>query len=402
LSDSESCGDLLLMGQNTTAKGLSFELSEDQQLIRDTVREFVERHVAPGVIERDQQKEFPHEIIEMLADQQLLGMVYEEQYGGGDVDYISYMLALEEIARWDASLALTVGSHTSLCAGHIDLAATHEQKMEFLKPLASGEKLGGWCLTEAGSGSDASGMKTTAQKEGKHWIINGSKMFITQGTVGSLYLVLAKTDPDAGKDGISAFVVEREREGVTPGKKISKLGMNSSDTSEVNFENVKVPEFNQVGKLNEGFKDALRILDGGRIGIGAMAVGIARGALEESLKYARERKQFGRPIGDFQAIEHKLSDIATNVEAARLMVLRAAWKKQRGESFSQEASMAKLFASEKATEAALEAIQIHGGYGYTTEYHVERFLRDAKLLEIGEGTNEIQRMIIARNLKKNT
>ncbi len=388
------------MNQETTNGELSFELSEDQQLIRDSVREFVERHVAPDVIERDQGKTFPHEIIRQLGEQNLLGMIYEEEYGGGGVDFVSYMLALEEIARWDASLALTVGSHTSLCAGHIDLAGNHEQKKQFLAPLARGEKLGGWCLTEAGSGSDAAGMKTTAKNEGDHWIINGSKMFITQGTEGQLYVVLAKTDPDAGKGGISAFVVERDREGVTPGEKMNKLGMNSSDTAEVHFENVKVPEFNQLGKLNEGFKDALRILDGGRIGIGAMAVGIARGSLEESLKYARERKQFGRPIGDFQAIEQKLSDMATHLEAARLMVLKAAWQKEKGKPFSQQASMAKLFASEQATQAALEAIQIHGGYGYTTEYHVERFLRDAKLLEIGEGTNEIQRMIIARHLKK--
>lgn len=381
-------------------EGISFELSEDQQLIRDSVREFVERHVAPDVIERDAQKQFPHEIVEMLADQNLLGMIYDEQYGGGGVDYVSYMLALEEIARWDASLALTVGSHTSLCAGHIDLVATHEQKLEFLAPLASGKKLGGWCLTEAGSGSDASSMKTTARKEGEEWIINGTKMFITQGTVGHLYVVLAKTDPDAGKDGISAFVVEREREGVSPGKKISKLGMHTSDTAEVHFENVRVPSFNQIGEVNEGFKDALRVLSGGRIGIGAMAVGIARGSLEESLKYARERKQFGRSIGDFQAIEQKLADMATQLEAARLLVWKAARRKEKGQPFSTEASQAKLFASEQATKAALEAVQIHGGYGYTTEYHVERFLRDAKLLEIGEGTNEIQRMIIARDLKR--
>jgi len=382
------------------SKQLNFELSEDQQMIRDAVRDFTERHVAPTVIERDASKKFPHDLIELLAEQNLLGIFHEEQYGGAGFDTISFCLALEEIARWDASLALTIASHTSLCSGHIALAGTHEQKQKFLTPLAKGEKLGAWCLTEPGSGSDASGMKTTAVKEGNHWIINGNKIFITQGSVGHIYLVLAKTDPEKGTKGISAFVVEREMDGVKPGPPMNKLGMNSSDTTEVVFENVKIPNENMIGKRGMGFVDTMKVLDGGRIGIGALSVGIARGALEESMKYSQERKQFGKPIGNFQVIEHKLVDTATEIDAARLLVHRSAWLKDQGKPYTMAASKAKLFASELSVRAALDAVQIHGGYGYTKEYHVERFLRDAKLMTIGEGTSEVQRMIIGRELKK--
>lgn len=379
---------------------LSFELSEDQQLIRESVRDFVERHVAPGVKERDAKKEFPHDIVQKLADQGFMGMIHPEKFGGGGVGHVSFCLAIEEIARWDASLALTVASHTSLASGHIALAASESQKEKYLKPLAKGEKLGAWCLTEPGSGSDASGMKTTAVKKGDNWVINGSKIFITQGSVGDIYVVLAKTDPDKGTKGISTFILERERDGVQPGNKMEKLGMNSSDTTEVHFENVEVPEENLLGELGEGFIDTMKVLDGGRIGIGALSVGIARGALEESMKYAGERKQFGSPIGDFQAIETKLANMATEIDAARFLVHRAAWLKDQGKPFTKEVSMGKLFASELAVRAADEAVQIHGGYGYIKEYHVERFLRDAKLMTIGEGTSEVQRMIIARELKK--
>lgn len=382
------------------SKQLNFDLSEDQQMIRDAVRDFTERHVAPSVIERDASKKFPHDIIEKLAEQSLLGIYHEEQYGGAGFDTVSFCLALEEIARWDASLALTVASHTSLCSGHIALAGTHEQKQKFLTPLAKGEKLGAWCLTEPGSGSDASGMKTIAVRDGDHWVINGNKIFITQGSVGHTYLVLAKTDPDKGTKGISAFVVERDMDGVKPGPPMHKLGMNSSDTTEVVFENVKVPAENMIGDEGMGFVDTMKVLDGGRIGIGALSVGIARGALEESIKYSQERKQFGKPIGNFQAIENKLVDMATEIDAARLLVHRAAWLKDKGKPYTMEASKAKLFASELSVQASLEAIQIHGGYGYTKEYHPERFLRDSKLMTIGEGTSEVQRMIIGRELKK--
>ncbi|HMB99387.1 MAG TPA: acyl-CoA dehydrogenase family protein [Balneolaceae bacterium] len=382
------------------SKQLNFDLSEDQQMIRDAVRDFTERHVAPSVIERDASKKFPHDIIEKLAEQSLLGIYHEEQYGGAGFDTVSFCLALEEIARWDASLALTVASHTSLCSGHIALAGTHQQKQKFLTPLAKGEKLGAWCLTEPGSGSDASGMKTIAVRDGDHWVINGNKIFITQGSVGHTYLVLAKTDPDKGTKGISAFVVERDMDGVKPGPPMHKLGMNSSDTTEVVFENVKVPAENMIGDEGMGFVDTMKVLDGGRIGIGALSVGIARGALEESIKYSQERKQFGKPIGNFQAIENKLVDMATEIDAARLLVHRAAWLKDQGKPYTMEASKAKLFASELSVQASLEAIQIHGGYGYTKEYHPERFLRDSKLMTIGEGTSEVQRMIIGRELKK--
>jgi len=385
-----------------TPHALSFELSEDQQMIRDSVRDFTERHVAPGVKERDAKKEFPHDLIKKMAEQGLLGMVHEEQYNGGGVGHVSFCLMLEEIARWDASLALTVASHTSLASGHIALAGNHEQKDKYLSRLTTGQKLGAWCLTEPGSGSDASGMKTTAVEKGDSWILNGTKIFITQGSVGEIYVVLAKTDPDKGTKGISAFIVERERDGVEPGGKMEKLGMNSSDTTEVHFEDVEIPAGNLLGKRGEGFIDTMKVLDGGRIGIGALSVGIARGALEEALKYSRERKQFGSPIGDFQSIENKLADMATEIDAARFLVHRAAWLKDQGKPFTKEVSMAKLFASELAVRAADEAVQIHGGYGYIKEYHVERFLRDAKLMTIGEGTSEVQRMIIARELKKET
>ncbi len=379
---------------------LSFELSEEQQLIRDSVRDFVERHVKPGVKERDTSKEFPHDLVKKLANQGFMGMVHPEKYGGGGVGHVSFCLAIEEIARWDASLALTVASHTSLGSGHIALSANESQKEKYLTPLAKGEKLGAWCLTEPGSGSDASGMKTTAIKKGDKYILNGTKIFITQGSVGDIYVVLAKTDPDKGTKGISAFIVEGKWDGVESGGKMEKLGMNSSDTTEVIFEDVEVPEENLLGELGRGFVDTMKVLDGGRIGIGALSVGIARGALEESMKYSGERKQFGSSIGDFQAIETKMANMATEVDAARMLVHRAAWLKDQGKPFTKEVSMAKLFASELAVRAANEAVQIHGGYGYIKEYHVERFMRDAKLMTIGEGTSEVQRMIIGRELKK--
>ena len=379
---------------------MDFALSEEQQLIRNSVKDFTERYVAPDVKKRDEQKAFPHDIVNRLAEQGFMGMVHPEKYGGGGVDHISFCLAIEEIARWDASLALTVASHTSLGSGHIALAGTDQQKEKYLTPLAKGEKLAAWCLTEPGSGSDASGMKTTAKKQDGTWILNGSKIFITQGSVGDTYVVLAKTDPDKGTKGISTFIVEGRWDGVTHGNKMDKLGMNSSDTTEVYFEDVEVPAENMLGDEGRGFIDTMKVLDGGRIGIGALSVGIARGALEESMKYAGERKQFGSPIGNFQAIETKLADMATEIDAARFLVHKAAWLKDQGKAFTEAASKGKLFASELAVRAADEAVQIHGGYGYIKEYHVERFMRDAKLMTIGEGTSEVQRMIIARELKK--
>ena len=383
-----------------STQGLSFELNEDQKMIRDSVRDFVERNVAPTVLERDASRKFPMDIVKQLGEMGMLGIYHNEEYGGAGFDVISFCLAIEEIARWDASLALTVASHTSLGTGHIAVAGNEDQKKKYMPDLCSGAKLGAWCLTEPGSGSDASGMKTTAIKDGDHYILNGSKLFITQGSVGDTYVVLAKTDPDSGTKGISGFIVEREWGGVKPGPGMHKLGMNSSDTTEVVFENVKVPAENLLGEEGKGFYDTMKVLDGGRVGIAALSVGIARGAMEESLKYSHERKQFGKPIGDNQYIEGKLVDMATEIEAARLLTLKAASLKDQGKPYTTEASMAKLFASELSVRAALEAVQIHGGYGYTKEYHVERFLRDSKLMTIGEGTSEVQRLIIARELKK--
>lgn len=380
---------------------LFFELSEDQKMIRDSIKDFVERHVAPTAIERDNSKKFPTEIVKQLGEMGMLGIYHPEQYGGAGFDTISFCLALEEIARWDASLALTVASHSSLGTGHIAIAGSHDQKMKYMPSLCSGEKLGAWCLTEPGSGSDASGMKTTAVKKGDYYILNGSKIFITQGSVGDVYVVLAKTDPSKGTKGISAFIVEREWDGVKPGPCMHKLGMNSSDTTEVVFENVGVPAENLLGDEGMGFIDTMKVLDGGRVGIAALSVGIARGAYEESLKYAMERKQFGSAIGNFQYMEGKLVDMATEIDAARLLVWRAASLKDHEKPYTKEASMAKLFASELSVRSSLEAVQIHGGYGYTKEYHVERFLRDSKLMTIGEGTSEVQRLVIARELKKN-
>lgn len=376
------------------------ELSEDQKLIRESIKNFVTRFVAPTVMERDRSCQFPFDLIKQLGEMGMMGIYHPEEFGGAGFDVLSFCLAIEEIARWDASLALTVASHTSLCTGHINIAGNDAQKRKYMPALCSGEKLGAWCLTEPGSGSDASGLKTTAIKQENHYVLNGTKLFITQGSVGEVYVVLAKTNPEKGTKGISAFIVEKDWDGVNPGPPMHKLGMNSSDTAEVVFENVKIPAENLLGEENMGFYDTMKVLDGGRIGIAALSVGVARGALEESLKYAQERKQFGKPIGDNQFIEGKLADMATKIEAARLLTWKAATLRDAGKPYTTEASMAKLFASETAVRTALEAIQIHGGYGYTKEYHVERFLRDAKLLTIGEGTSEIQRLIIARELKK--
>ncbi|MFN2374642.1 MAG: acyl-CoA dehydrogenase family protein [Cyclonatronaceae bacterium] len=376
----------------------SFDLSEDHLLIRESVRDFVEQRVAPTVMERDESCTFPHEIITELGEMGMMGIYHPEKYGGGGTDTLSFTLALEEIARWDASLALTVASHTSLCTSHIAFAGNEEQKMKYMPRLTSGKSLGGWALTEPGSGSDASNMKTTAVKKGDMWVLNGSKIFITQGSVGEIFVVLAVTDRSRGAKGVSGFIVEKGTKGFSNGPKLKKLGMNSSDTCEIHLDNVELPEENLLGELNHGFIDTMKVLDGGRVGIGAIAVGVARGALEESIKYAKEREQFGKPIAQFQAVSWKIVDMATRIDASRLMVQRAATLRDQGKPYTKEASMAKLFASEMCTQACLDAIQIHGGYGYTKEYHVERFLRDAKLLEIGEGTSEVQRMVIGKHV----
>ncbi len=377
---------------------MEFALNDEQRMTRDMVREFVAREVIPHAAEWDEREEFPHATVAKLGELGVLGMVVPEEYGGTGLDYVTIALVLEEVARGDASLALTVESHNSLCTKHIAMFGTEEQKRRFLPDLASGRRLGAWCLTEPGSGSDASALRTRAVREGDAWRINGTKMFITQGTVAGVYLVLASTTPERQQKGITAFIVERGTPGLSAGRHLKKMGMRSSDTAEVILEDVLVPDANRVGEVDHGFIDTLQILDRGRVAIAGLAVGIARAALEESLAYAKERRQFGRPLADFQAIQWMLADMATEVEAARLLTLYAAWLHDTRQPFTKEASMAKLYSAQVAMRAANQAIQIHGGYGYTREYPVERYLRDAKLCEIGEGTNEVQRMVIARRL----
>jgi hypothetical protein len=377
---------------------MDFRLTEAQKATRNMVREFAEREIRPTAHPYDEKSEFPWEIVNKVATLGLLGMIFPEEYGGAGMDYVSYALALEEIARHDGGLALTVASHNSLCSNHIYLAGTEAQKRKYLVPLARGEKLGAWGLTEPGSGSDAAALQTSAVWKGDRWILNGTKNFITQGTVASVYVVMAITTRGLEKRGISAFILEKGAPGFRPGRKEAKLGVRSSDTAQLLMEDAEVPGENVLGELNHGFLDTLKVLDGGRIGIAALAVGLARGALEESLKYSKERQQFGHPISRFQAIQWKLADMATEIEAARLLTLRAAAMKDRGLPAIKESAMAKLFASEAGMRACTQAIQIHGGYGYLRDFPVERYFRDVKLTEIGEGTSEIQRIVIAREL----
>lgn len=377
---------------------MDLSLNEDQQIMRNAVREFVAREVIPFAGEWDEKEEFPHETVAKLGEMGVLGMVVPEEYGGSGLDYVTIAVVLEEIARGDGSLALTVASHNSLCTKHVTMFGSEAQKKKYLPDLASGSTLGAWCLTEPGSGSDASGMKTRAVRADGGWILNGTKMFITQGSVGGVYLVLANSAPERKQKGITAFVIERDTQGLSAGPHLKKLGVRSSDTTEVILEDVFVTDDAVVGEVDHGFIDTLQILDRGRVAIAGMAVGIARGALEEALKYSTERQQFGRPIAEFQGIQWMLADMAVEVDAARLLAWRAGWLHDNGKPFGKEASMAKLYAAQVAMRTASNAIQIHGGYGYTREYPVERYLRDAKLCEIGEGTNEIQRLVIARHL----
>jgi alkylation response protein AidB-like acyl-CoA dehydrogenase len=382
---------------------MDFELTEEVKILQQTSREFALKELAPGAIERDAKCEYPMDIMKKLGDLGFMGVLVPEQYGGAELGTLAYCVVMEEIARWDASVALNMAAQNSLCLGHLMVAASEEQKEKYVVPLASGEKLGAWALTEAGSGSDAAAMRTTARLDGDEWVLNGSKMFITQGNVADTCVITAATGKDKGRNQVSAFIVETKQNGsTTPGystNKISnKLGMRASDTAEIGLDDVRVPRECLLGKQGEGFADVLKVLTSGRIGIGALAVGIARGALEDSLQYAREREQFGKPIAQFQAIQWMLADMATRIDAARLLVHRAAMKKDKGETAVKEAAEAKLFASEMATQAALNAVQILGGYGYTSEFHVERYMRDAKLLEIGEGTSQIQRIVISKQL----
>jgi len=379
----------------------AFGLTEEQEQLRREVRAFAEREVAPHVSEWDEKSEFPHKVVKKLGEMGLMGVIFPEELGGAGMGYVEYVLAVEELSRVDGSVGIIVASHNSLCTNHIFLAGNDEQKKKYVSKLASGEWLGSWGLTEPGSGSDAGGMRTMATKTATGWVLNGSKTFITNGTYADCALVLAVTDKEKGtRGGISAFVVEKGTKGFRPGKKENKLGLRASDTAELIFENCELPEENLVGKVGEGFKDAMRVLDGGRISIAALALGMARGALDAAAKYALERKQFGKAIAEFQAIQFKLATMATELDAAWLLTMRAAQMKDAKLSVTKEAAMAKLYASEAACRICDEGVQIHGGYGFIKDYPAEKFYRDVKLCTIGEGTSEIQRIVIARELLK--
>ncbi len=377
---------------------MNLDLTDAQRILRETVRDFCAKEIIPVAGEYDRKEEFPWPIVRRAAELGLLGILVPPEYGGAGLDYVSYALVLEELGRADGSVTLTVESHNSLAANHILLFGTEAQKRKHLPRLARGEVLGAWALTEPASGSDAAAMQATAVRRNGRYVLNGTKSFITQGTVAGTYVVMALTDPAKGHDGISAFILEKGMRGLHPGKKERKLGLRASDTAQVILENVEVPAENLLGEEGHAFRDVLQILDGGRIGLAAMAVGLARGALEESLAYAKQRVQFGKPIAEHQAIQFKLADMATEIDAARLLTWQAAAAMDRGERVTKLASMAKVFASEVGMRAATAAVQIHGGYGYLADYPVERYFRDVKLCEIGEGTSEIQRLIIAREI----
>jgi alkylation response protein AidB-like acyl-CoA dehydrogenase len=377
---------------------LDFSLSEEQQLLKKTVREFAEAEIGPHAREWDEKQEFPREVFTRLGELGLMGVVWPAQYGGSEMSTLDYAIVMEELARVDAGVALSVAAHNSLSSGHIFLAGSEEQKKRYLTPLARGEKVGCWGLTENSAGSDAGGTQTTAVRDGAHWVLNGSKTFITNGRVADTAVVMAVTDRARGNKGISAFILERGMKGFRSGKKEDKLGVRSSDTSELVFEDCRVPAENLLGQEGHGFVDTLKILDRGRIGIAAFSVGIAQASLEASMTYAQGRRQFGHAIADFQAIQFKIADMATRVSASRLLAWHAASLRDAGKEHKVESSMAKLFASEAAVEIALDAVQIHGGYGYLKDYPVERYLRDSKLGTIGEGTSEVQRLVIAREL----
>lgn len=381
---------------------MKFELNEEQSLIRDTVREFAESEIGPSAAQRDEEERFDRALMfDSLAELGLTGIVFPEEYGGAGADYLSYAIAVEELSRVCASTGVTLSAHLSLCANPIYLFGSENQKQQYLTPLATGEKMGAFGLTEPSAGSDAGSTKTTAIKNGSGWLLNGSKIFITNGGEAETYVVLARTDKDAKKHhGLSAFIIEKGTEGFTFGKKEQKLGIRSSPTMEIIFDNCLIAEENRLGEEGEGFKVAMKTLDGGRIGIASQAVGIAQGALEQAVNYAKERKQFDKPIAAFQGISFQLADMATQIEASRLMVYNAAYRASAGLSYSQASAMAKLMASETAMKVSTQAVQILGGYGYSREFPVERMMRDAKITEIYEGTSEIQRLVIGTALTR--
>ncbi|WGV59713.1 acyl-CoA dehydrogenase [Brevibacillus brevis] len=379
---------------------MNFQLTEEYDMMRKMIRDFAENQVAPTAAERDEEECFDRSIFEQMAELGLTGIPWPEQYGGAGADYLSYVIAVEELSRVDASIGVTLSAHVSLASWPIYKFGTEEQKQTFLRPLAEGKKMGAYCLTEAGSGSDSAGMRTTAVRDGDHYILNGTKIFITNAGEAEIYIVFAVTQPELNHKGITAFIVEKGMDGFTMGKKEKKLGIRSSPTLAVNFEDVRVPVENRLGEEGQGFKIAMMTLDGGRNGIAAQALGIAQGAYEHARNYAKERSQFGKPIASLQAIQFKLADMATKIEASRLLTYQAAWLEDQGLPYGKASAMSKVFAGDTAMEVTTEAVQVFGGYGYTREYPVERFMRDAKITQIYEGTNEIQRVVISNFLLK--
>jgi hypothetical protein len=383
---------------------VEFSFTDEQEQLRRTIREFAESEIAPHVMEWDEASEFPGAVIPKLAELGLLGVLFPEEYGGAGMGYLEYVIAIEELARVDGSVGLIVAAHNSLCTNHIYKFGSEAQRQKYVVPLAKGKKLGCWSLTEPEAGSDAGGTRTVATKAGGEWVLNGAKTFTTNGHHADVCVAMAVTDRAKSSHGISAFIIERGTPGFRPGKKENKLGMRASDTSEVVFSDCRVPAENLLGDEGQGFINSLQVLDGGRISIAALALGMARGACEAATKYAQERRQFGKAIAEFQAVQFKLADMATEISAARMLVYRAAWLADRSRAgggalrFTREASMAKLYASEMAVRVANEAVQVFGGYGFTKDYPVEKFYRDVKLCTIGEGTSEIQRLVIARQL----
>ena len=377
---------------------MNLAFNDQQALLRRTVREFAEAEIRPHVMEWDEAQAFPSDLLPRLAELGLAGIQFPEEYGGAGMSAVDYCICIEELARVDPSISLSVAAHNGLCSAHIAMFGTDAQKQRWLVPLAQGKMLGAWGLTESGAGSDAAGMKTAARRDGDSWVINGSKQFITHGRIGGVMVVMAVSDRTKGHRGISAFIVDAGTTGMTPGRKENKLGMRASDTSEVIFQDCRVPADQLLGEEGQGFINTLQVLDAGRIGIAALAVGLAQGAYDSARAYALQRRQFGQPIAAFQAIQWKLADHATRIEAARLLTYRAAFLKDHGERMTRESAMAKLYASEVAVRAAEDAVQIHGGYGFVKDYPAEKYFRDVKLTTIGEGTSEIQRLVIARQL----
>ena len=379
---------------------MNFELSEEHKMIRDAARDFAQAELLPGVIDRDETQTFPHEQIKKMGELGFLGMMVSPEYGGGGMDTISYVLAMEEISKIDASASVVMSVNNSLVCWGIEKFGNEAQKQKYLTKLATGEMIGAFCLSEPEAGSDATSQSTTAIDKGDHYLVNGTKNWITNGNNASVYIVIAQTDVEKGHRGINALIIEKGQDGFVVGPKENKMGIRGSDTHSLMFTDVKVPKENRLGEDGLGFKFAMQTLSGGRIGIASQALGVASGALELALQYSKERKSFGKPICEHQAIAFKLADMATEIEAARLLCLRAAWQKDSGIDFTESGAMAKLFSADKAMRITTEAVQIHGGYGFVKEYHVERLMRDAKITQIYEGTSEIQKIVISRSILK--